>query len=131
MDFARAVLRIRDALGAGVLATALLAPAPGAAGPLYADATLERYFALDWQATPAPAAQRIEGYVENRGNLPVERMRLAIDRLDAGGRPVGTSTVWVAGVVPANNRTYFASAVPAAAGYRVRVVAFDWVNCRD
>jgi len=131
MDVARAVLGLRYGLAAGALATMLLAPASGAAGPLYADATLERYFALDWQATPAAAAQTIDGYVENRGNLPVERMRLAIDRLDAAGRPVGTSTVWVAGVIPANNRTYFTSAVPAAAGYRVRVVAFDWVNCRD
>ncbi len=79
----------------------------------------------------APAAQTIDGHVENRGNLPVERMRLAIDRLAAAGRSVGTSTVWLAGVLPANSRTYFTRAVPAAAGCRVRVVAFDWVNCRD
>ena len=131
MRCANAVLGLRSGLIAGALATVLLAPASGAAGPLYADATHERYFALDWQATAAPAAPAIDGHVENRGNLPVERLRLAIDRLDAAGRPVGTSTVWVSGVIPANTRTYFTSAVPAAAGYRVRIVAFDWVNCRD
>jgi hypothetical protein len=122
---------IRHVLTIAALAATSVLPAAGASAPLYADATLERYFALDWQATGGPTTQTIGGYVENRGNVPVERMRLAIDRLDASGGPIDTSAIWVVGVVPANTRTYFTTSVPGAAGYRVRVVSFDWVNCRD
>jgi hypothetical protein len=122
---------LRSLATLAVLGATTLLPAAGAPAPLYADATLERYFALDWQATGGPGAQTIGGFVVNRGNIPVERMRLAVDRLDASGAATGTSDVWVVGVVPPNNRTYFTASVPGAATYRVRVVSFDWVNCRD
>ena len=46
--------------------------------------------------------------------------------LDAAGNVVGSTTTWVLGGVPANNRTWFTTHVPAAAGYRVEILSFDW-----
>ena len=40
--------------------------------------------------------------------------------------PSGTSTVWVLGEVPKNNRAYFGASVGEAASYRVQVLSFDW-----
>ena len=119
------------ALAAVLVAIVLLAPAASAAGPIHADDTLQRYFRLEWETTTASHAPEVIGYVENVGNVPVDRMRLAVERLDAGGAVVGTSTTWVMGVVIPNHRTYFTTRVDPAASYRVRILTFDWANCRD
>jgi hypothetical protein len=120
----------RGLVGAA-LALALSASAAGAGGPSHADDTLERYFRLEWQAAPGGRGPEIAGYVENVGDVPVDRMRLTIERLDAGGTVVGTSTTWVMGVVTPHHRSYFTTRVAAAATYRVRILTFDWSNCRD
>jgi|RhiMetdeSRZDD1v2_1073273.scaffolds.fasta_scaffold06778_16 hypothetical protein len=119
------------ALVGAALALALSASAAGAGGPSHAVDTLERYFRLEWQATPGARGPEITGYVENVGNVPVDRMRLTIERLDAGGTVVGTSSTWVMGVVTPQHRNYFTTRVAAAATYRVRILTFDWSNCRD
>ena len=41
-------------------------------------------------------------------------MRLQIERLDASGRVVGSSAVWVLGRVPMDGRAYFLASVPDA-----------------
>jgi hypothetical protein len=119
------------ALAAVLVTIVLLAPSAGSAGPIHADDTLQRYFRLEWETTPAARGPEVRGYVENVGNVPVDRMRLVVERLDAGGVVVGTSTTWVMGVVIPSHRTYFTTRVDPAASYRVRILTFDWANCRD
>jgi hypothetical protein len=114
-----------------LLALAALRPAPVAAEPIQADATVDHYFRLQWQATPGARGPEIAGYVENTSDLPIDRMRLLVERLDAGGAVLGASTTWVMGVVVPHHRSYFATRVPAAPTYRVRILTFDWSNCRD
>jgi hypothetical protein len=108
-----------------------LLPAVGSAGPIQAAATVEHYFRVQWEATPGPRGPEIAGFVENISDLPVDRMRLVVERLDAGGAVVGTSTTWVMGIVVPHHRSYFSTRVPAASTYRVRILTFDWSNCRD
>jgi hypothetical protein len=117
---------------AGILvAVAVLSPAVGTAGPIQADATIDQYFRLEWQATPATQGSEIAGYVDNVGNVPADRMQILVERLDAGGAVVGMSRVWVLGVVVPLHRNYFTTRVSPAASYRVRILTFDWSNCRD
>ena len=121
---------MRGLMAALVAATVLL-PCAGGAGPLFTEDTLQRYFRLDWDATPGARGPQIAGYVENTGNVPVDRMRLLVEHLDAGGVVTTTSTTWVMGVVTPNHRSYFTTRVAAAAAYRVRILSFDWPTCRD
>ena len=98
-----------------------------ASAQLYAPESLERYFRLEWEITRARNGARIEGYVYNlNGAQNAEHLRLQIHRLDNAGGVVGTSTVWVLGEVPKNNRAYFGASVGEAANYRVQVLSFDW-----
>jgi len=112
--------------------TALLAPlllaSTALAGPNYAPGSLDPYFRLEWQVTPAARGPRLEGFVYNKSGLIADRMRLKIDQLDAAGNVVGSTTTWVLGTVPANNRSWFETPVPAAAGYRVEILSFDWLG---
>ena len=59
----------------------------------------------------------IEGYVYNKGPRTAERMRLQIERLDASGNVVGSSTV--------DGRASFSASVPDATSYRLQVLSFD------
>ena len=119
------------ALVAILLAGAALLPAAGAAGPLYADATLAEYFHLRWEATPGARGPALTGHVENISNLPFERIQLLVERLNASGAVTGRSTLWVLGLLPAHQRAYFTTPVSAAPSYRVTIASFDWANCRD
>lgn len=107
---------------------ALLAGAAPAGAQIYAPQTLERYFRLEWQVTRERKGPAIWGYVYNNGAQSAARMRLQIERLDASGAVVGSSTVWVLGDVPMGNRAYFRASVPEAASYRVQVLSFDWAG---
>jgi len=62
------------------------------------------------------------------GGPPTDRMRLSIERLDASGQVIGSSTTWVPGGVPAGNRAYFSAPVEPAASSRVQVLSFDSVK---
>jgi hypothetical protein len=112
--------------------TALLAPLLLAstvlAGPNYAPGSLDHYFRLEWQVTTAARGPMVEGFVYNRSGLIADRMRLRIEHLNAAGSVVGSSTTWVLGTVPSNNRTWFQTPVPPAASYRVEVLSFDWIG---
>jgi hypothetical protein len=119
------------ALVAVLVASAALLPAPVTAGPLHAEETLAEYFRLQWQPTIGADGSAIGGHVRNVSNLPVERMQLLVERLDASGAVVGQSRTWVMGVIPAHQHAYFSTRVPAAADYRVTILTFDWANCRD
>jgi len=116
---------------AGALAlVALVAPA-ARAGVAWSQATLDQYFRVQWDATPADGGVAVSGTVTNVGSGPAHRMQVAVERLDTAGAVVGSTTAWVVGDIPAGQRGYFTARVPAAASYRVRVLAFDWANCRN
>ena len=105
---------------------ALLTGAAGSSAQIYAPQSLERYFRLEWEVTRGRKGPAIDGYVYNNGPRTAERMLLQIERLDASGRVVGSSTVWVLGRVPMDGRAYFSASVPDATSYRVQVLSFDW-----
>src|SRR2546428_651285 len=103
-----------------VLVVVTLIAAGSAAAANYAQGTLDRYFRIEFEVTAASPRPVISGYVYNmNGGPPADRMRLSIERLDAAGRVIGSSTTWVLGGVPAGNRAYFSAPVEPAASYRV------------
>jgi len=98
-----------------------------AAAANYAQETLDRYFRIAYQVEPSAARPVVSGYVYNmHPGLPVDRMQLAIEAIDASGKVVGTSSTWIPGGVPAGNRSYFSAPVVLAASYRVQLLFFDW-----
>jgi hypothetical protein len=98
------------------------------AGPNYVTGSLDHYFRIEWQATQGRRGPVLEGFVYNDSGLMADRMRLSIEMLDAAGQVVGATTTWVLGGVPPNNRTWFQTAVPPAASYKVEILSFDWVG---
>ncbi|HEU4370590.1 MAG TPA: hypothetical protein VFV05_20405 [Methylomirabilota bacterium] len=114
------------------LSVALLAPLLLAstvlAGPNYAPGSLDHHFRIEHQTSSGARGPVLEGYVYNDTNLLADRMRLSIEILDTSGRVVGTTTTWVLGGVPPNNRAWFSTPVPAAARYHVEILSFDWVG---
>jgi hypothetical protein len=118
-------------LAALAVTLVMLMPVAGAADPIQADATVQQYFRLQWQAAPGARGPEIAGYVENVSDLPFHRMRLLVERLDAGGAVVGSTTTWVMGIVAPHHRNYFSTRIAPAPSYRVTILTFDWSNCRD
>ena len=113
------------------LALVLVAVVPVATGRAaaanYAQESLDRYFRIEYQVEPSAARPVVSGYVYNmHPGLPVDRMQLAIEAIDASGKVVGISSTWIPGGVPAGNRSYFSASVVLAASYRVQVLFFDW-----
>lgn len=105
---------------------ALLTGAAGVSAQIYTPQSLERYFRLEWQMTRGRKGPAIEGFVHNQAMRSAEHMRLQIERLDASGKVVGSSTVWVLGTIRMDGRAHFSAFVPDAASYRVQVLSFDW-----
>lgn len=107
--------------------TLVLAGGVAASAQIYAPESLERDFRIEWEVKRARSGPMIQGYVYNlNGAQNAEHLRLQIHRLDNAGGVVSTSTVWVLGDVPKNNRAYFAASVGEAASYRVQILSFDW-----
>src|SRR4029450_13226457 len=98
----------------------------GISAHIYAPQTLEHYFRLEWQVTRGRKGVGIDGYVYNKGVRTGDRMILQIEGLDASGKVVGNSTVWVLGGVPQGGRAYFGASVPEATSYRVQGLSVDW-----
>jgi len=113
------------------VAMAVFLPSVGTAGSLHTDATIDEYFRLEWHTAPGAGGSEIAGHVDNIGNLPVDRMQLLVERLDDRGAVLGTSRTWVMGVVIPRHRTYFTTRVAPAPSYRVSILTFEWMNCRD
>jgi len=96
---------------------------------IYSQQSLDRSFRVDFEVRADPQRPTISGYVYNfEPGYIADRMTLLIERLDASGRVIGTSTTWVLGGVPPGNRAYFTTRVEPAASYRVRVNSFDWLG---
>ena len=110
-----------------VLATLVSSATGSAAAANYTQETLDRYIRIEYQVEPSAAQAVVSGYVYNmHPGLPADRMQLAVEALDASGNVVGTSSTWVLGTVPPDNRAYFSASVVPAASYRVQVLFFDW-----
>jgi hypothetical protein len=119
--------RARRGIIVGLAVALLLAGSlPGRAQTLYAPETTDRYFRVEFQVTQNRRGPGVEGYVYNRARQAAQRVRLQIQRVDAAGAVVGSSTIWVPGEVPMESRAFFSAAVPDAASYRVQVLSFDW-----
>jgi hypothetical protein len=111
----------------GLLAVLTMASAGAAA--VFSQQTLDERFRIEYQVTPDQSKPVLDGYIYNvYSGLSAAHMQLAIDRLDASGNIIGTSTTWVLGEVPPNNRAYFTTRVEPAASYRVRILSFDWIG---
>jgi hypothetical protein len=94
-----------------------------------ADDTLDRHFRIEYDVSPAAARTTVSGYVYNqRAGYRAERMQLSIERLDATGKVIGTSTTWVLGGVPPGSRAFFSARVEPATSYRVQVLSFEWTQ---
>jgi hypothetical protein len=94
---------------------------------IYAQETLDQYFRIAYDVSPASARPTVSGYIYNqRAGYRADHMQLSIQRLDADGKVVGTSTTWVLGGVPPGSRAFFSARVEPAASYRVHVLSFEW-----
>lgn len=110
-----------------VVAVALLG-AGSAMAANYAQESLDRDFRIEYQG-PNVAPGVLSGYVYNmHSGMTADRMHLLIERLDANGNVIGTSSTWVLGGVPPGNRAYFSTRVEPAAAYRVQIAGFDWIG---
>src|SRR4030095_78646 len=64
-----------------------------AAAANYAQASLDRYLRSEYQVEASATRPVVSGYVYNmHPGLPVDRMQLALEALDASGKGVGTSS---------------------------------------
>jgi len=116
-------------IGAALGLVAILLTAPASAAAIYSQETLDQRFRIEFEVTPGQSRSVVSGYVYGQySGLWATRMQLAVERLDAAGQVIGTSTTWVLGDVPPNNRAYFTTRVELAASYRVRIISFDWVG---
>jgi len=116
-------------IGAAVGLVAILLTASASAAAVYSQETLDQRFRIEFEVTPGQSRSVVSGYVYGQySGLWATHMQLAIERLDAAGQVIGTSTTWVLGDVPPNNRAYFTARVEPAASYRVRIISFDWVG---
>ena len=105
----------------------LAAPVTAATG-LYAPESLDRWFRIETHVERGTKGPVVWGHVYNKTNLHAEKMVVRVDALDASGAVMGSTTTWVAGLVPATNRAYFETRAPEGARYRVEVVSFDWTG---
>jgi hypothetical protein len=95
----------------------------------YAQETLDRYFRVEFDVSRSSSRTTIGGYVYNQHQgYTADRVRLSIERLDASGQVVGTSSTWLLGGIPPSNRNYFSVRVEPAASYRVQVESFEWTG---
>ena len=89
----------------------------------------ESWMRIDWTAQAQPKGQVIDGFVYSTYGSPVYDVQILAQALDGAGNLVGQKIVWVPGVLPALQRTYFrVSGMPAADRYRVTVWSFDTVQ---
>jgi hypothetical protein len=118
----------RVAVAVLVALGALTAAAGSVLAATYAQQTLDQYFRIEYDVSPASARTTLSGYVYNqRAGYRAEQMLLSIERLDASGNVIGTSTTAVLGGVPPGSRAFFSARVEPAASYRIQVLSFEWL----
>ena len=88
-----------------------------------------QWFHVTWDHRGYGPVPTIQGYVQNDSPFRVTNVRLQIDGLDGGGRPVAQAFGWTFGDIARGDRGYFtAPAIPGAAAYQITVSSFDVVS---
>ena len=86
-------------------------------------------FRVSWQPETDPVTRWIEGRVHNDSQFRVTDVRLQVDGLDAGSRPVGRTFAWALGdIAPGEDTSFFTEAVPGAVTYQITVISYDVVS---
>jgi hypothetical protein len=86
---------------------------------------------LDLDSEPRARGSQLSGYVYNETGSRIGRVTLLVEGLAPGGEVTLQSVTPVMGDVPGWDRTYVSATLPPASGYRVRVLGYDFTNCRD
>jgi hypothetical protein len=112
-----------------IVLAATLAPAHAAPvlTPLVVDG--DRYFTIDWQAADTAGRPKVQGVIRNEFGFAARRIRLLVDSLDANGAVTAQTLVYVPFDLTPGSRSYFEASVPSrAAGYRVTVFQWEWIQ---
>jgi|RhiMetdeSRZDD1v2_1073273.scaffolds.fasta_scaffold2117636_1 hypothetical protein len=89
-------------------------------------------FRVTWQPRAYGMMPGLEGRVENDSSFRVNAVRLRVEGFDDAGQPVGETSTWVFGSIPARGQGHFVvPSIPRAATYRITVSAFDRVARED
>lgn len=120
--------RVTLAALALTLMLATLAPATAQDTGFGASIPETRYFRVDSTVAAGRRGPQVEGYVYNVHDIGAMRMRIRVQALDAGGRPLDTRDIWVPGDVPPHSRAFFSVHVPPnTASARVTILSLDWM----
>ena len=117
-------MNVRALLLAGVL----LASPTMVAAQSFAIQGVERYIRVEWETSQGRRGPVVAGYVYNLYGQTADRVRLAIESLDASGQVTGTTYAHILGQVPVGGRSYFEVPAPTSSSYRVRVLSFEPVG---
>ena len=86
-------------------------------------------FRVSWERETEGLLPRIEGRVHNNSPFRVTDVRLQVDGLDGGSRPVGRTFAWALGeIAPGGDTSFVTEAVPGAVTYQITVVSYDVVS---
>jgi len=86
----------------------------------------ENVIRLQWQTAQHRGRTVLSGYVLNDSMYAITRVQLLVEGLDREGAVVSQTVTWLGDDVDASAKTFFEVPAPGpAAGYRVRVFAFD------
>jgi hypothetical protein len=115
------------ALGIGTVVT--LATGVAYAQNFGGGAVVERYFKVEFEPIQtASGGTIIRGHVSNAFSRGARNVRLLVEGLDSGNRPVSKTFGYVNGDVAAAGRRYFEVAAPTpGTTFRISVLSFDWL----
>jgi hypothetical protein len=118
-----------SALAGLVLVSSLVVPVSEVAAQNFGRRQEDNLFRIESAAGQGQGGRPlVSGYVYNDYGSVAAGVKVAVDQLDGAGQVTASTGGWV-GVVPNNSRTYFEVRLASAPGtYRVRIVAYEWVQ---
>ena len=120
------VMRVSLALGLALVLMAAAAWGQGAGQPANGS------FRVSWEPRTTGVIPTIQGNVRNDSGVRVTDVRLQVEGLDAGGRPMGGRVAWALGnIVPGGESSFVVESVAGAVSYRIAVVSFAVVSVVD
>ena len=88
----------------------------------------QRFFTIEWQASPRGAQRLVRGYIKNDWGFAATNVRLLVEGLEPPTRVVSQRIISLGGQLAPGTRVHFETPMPLAPTYRVRVFAFDWIQ---
>jgi hypothetical protein len=89
-------------------------------------------FRVTWQPRAYGVVPALEGRVQNDLPFRITAVRLRVEGFDDAGQPVGETSTWAFGSIPAGGQGHFVvPPLPRAATYRITVAGFDRVARED